>query len=100
MEQPKVWTPPAKIDEIYEHLKGNQFAAANSATSGARTQKALPVGNAKVSIVFVFCFVILFILFFCNSTSYNSKTLLVQINFLIFVVGLFTLYYYYYYLLS
>jgi len=46
----RVWEPPPKIDAIFEHLKGNQFAAVNSATSGARTQKDLPVGNAKLQL--------------------------------------------------
>ena len=58
--EPKVWNPPAKIDEIFVHLKGNNFAAVNSATSGARSQRDLPVGNAKVNlesqnpVVFIF----------------------------------------------
>jgi len=40
------WAPPAKIEELFPHLAGNNFASINAPTSGARTQKELPVGPA------------------------------------------------------
>lgn len=48
MTEARVWTPPPKLDDLFTHLKGNQFANVNSSTSGARSQKELPVGNAKL----------------------------------------------------
>jgi hypothetical protein len=41
-----VWSPPAKIEELYSHTDGNQFSAINAPTSGARVQKDVPPGTA------------------------------------------------------
>jgi len=41
------WVAPATLDESYQHLSGNQFSGLNRDTSGARTDKALPVGKAE-----------------------------------------------------
>lgn len=43
---PAVWTPPAKIEELYAATAGNQFAAINAPTAGPRVEQALPVGSA------------------------------------------------------
>jgi len=40
------WKPPAKIEELFSKTAGNNFAAINAPTAGARTQKELPVGDA------------------------------------------------------
>jgi len=47
--QEKNWTPPAKIEELLEKLQPN-FNSLNSSTSGARIQKALPVGRAPIQL--------------------------------------------------
>ena len=41
------WTPPSKIEEIFEKTAGNAFAAINSPTSGARVTQDLPRGKAS-----------------------------------------------------
>jgi GST-like protein len=50
MESEKKWEPPAKLDVLFEHLQNNVFAKTNSATSGARREQSLPVGNAKLQL--------------------------------------------------
>lgn len=44
------WKPPAKIEELYAKTAGNQFAAINAPTSGARVQQALPEGSAALQL--------------------------------------------------
>ena len=44
------WQPPAKIEDLFAKTAGNQFAAINSPTAGARTQQALPVGTAPLQL--------------------------------------------------
>lgn len=41
------WTPPKKIEDLFSKTSGNQFAAINAPTAGARTVAPLPVGKAK-----------------------------------------------------
>jgi len=41
-----VWTPPAKIEDLYASTAGNQFAAINAPTAGPRVEQDLPVGSA------------------------------------------------------
>jgi len=41
------WTPPSKIEAIFEKTAGNAFAAINSPTSGARVTQDLPRGKAS-----------------------------------------------------
>jgi GST-like protein len=48
--QPRVWSPTPKLDQIFEHLKGNKFAAVNLPTSGPRSEKELPVGKSKLQL--------------------------------------------------
>ena len=39
------WTPPKKVEELYEKvLANNRFAAINRPTAGKRNEKELPVG--------------------------------------------------------
>lgn len=45
-----VWTPPAKIEEIFSKTAGNQFAAINAPTAGARAQAELPRGSAPIQL--------------------------------------------------
>jgi len=40
------WAPPAKVEEVFPVLAGNNFSSINAPTAGARTQKDLPVGPA------------------------------------------------------
>jgi GST-like protein len=42
----KVWTPPAKVEDLFASTAGNQFASTNAPTAGARTTDAVPVGSA------------------------------------------------------
>jgi GST-like protein len=44
------WKPPAKIEELYDVTEGNTWGAINAPTSGARTQKELPVGDAPLQL--------------------------------------------------
>ena len=44
------WTPPAKIEELFSKTAGNQFAAINAPTAGARTQVDLPRGPAPIQL--------------------------------------------------
>lgn len=44
------WAPPAKIEELFAKTAGNQFAAINSPTAGARVQQDLPVGTAALQL--------------------------------------------------
>ena len=42
------WTPGSSIAALFETaLAGNKWAGTNAPTSGPRTDKALPSGNAK-----------------------------------------------------
>jgi len=41
-----LWTPPAKIEELYAATAGNQFASINRPTAGSRTEQALPDGGS------------------------------------------------------
>jgi len=50
MEDKKAWTPPPKIEDLFSQLAGNAFSTMNRNTSGARTEKALPVGNAPLQL--------------------------------------------------
>lgn len=45
-----VWTPPAKIEQLYAATAGNQFAAMNRPTAGARETKELPSGDAPIQL--------------------------------------------------
>lgn len=42
----KEWTPPNRVEDLYAATAGNKFAGLNAPTAGARTQKALSVGDA------------------------------------------------------
>lgn len=44
------WKPPLKIEELFAQTSGNQFAAINAPTAGAREQKDLPTGNASIQL--------------------------------------------------
>ena len=44
------WTPPSKIEEIFSKTDGNQFAAINAPTAGARAQVELPRGSAPIQL--------------------------------------------------
>ena len=44
--QKEVWRPPAKLEELFSKNQ-SKWAGVNSSTAGARTQKDLPVGDAK-----------------------------------------------------
>ena len=46
MSEAPTWQPPSKIEELYQSAAGNQFAAINAPTAGARVQLALPCGHA------------------------------------------------------
>jgi len=50
MADPTPWTPPPKIEVLFEALAGNQFATINSPKAGSRTQVELPVGNAPIQL--------------------------------------------------
>jgi len=50
METTKVWEPPSSIDIIFEHLSNNAFSKVNLPTSGARSEKPLPVGTARLQL--------------------------------------------------
>ena len=45
------WTPPKKVEELYEKvLANNRFAAINRPTAGKRNEKELPVGDADIQL--------------------------------------------------
>ena len=44
---PPSWNPPLKIEDLYAQTAGNQFAAINAPTSGARDDKEVPRGPAS-----------------------------------------------------
>ena len=44
------WKPPSKIEELYAATAGNQFAAINRPTAGAREEKTLPIGSAPIQL--------------------------------------------------
>lgn len=44
------WNPPAKIEELYAKSAGNKWAAINSPTAGARTEKEAPAGSAPLQL--------------------------------------------------
>jgi GST-like protein len=48
--QPPQWTPPAKIEQIFEKVYGHRPASTNSPVAGARTSKDLPVGTASLQL--------------------------------------------------
>lgn len=41
------WAPPAKVEELFHVTAGNKFASINRPTAGARTEEAMPVGDAS-----------------------------------------------------
>ena len=45
-----MWTPPAKIEELFAATAGNKFAAINAPTAGARVSVVLPEGPAPVQL--------------------------------------------------
>lgn len=45
-----VWTPPAKIEELFAAAAGNKFASINAPTAGPRVEKDLPVGRAPIQL--------------------------------------------------
>ena len=47
---PKVWTPPPVIEDLFGKTAGNQFAAINAPTAGARVQQELPKGDAPLQL--------------------------------------------------
>jgi GST-like protein len=46
----KEWVPPAKIEDLYAATAGNQFAAINAPTAGARQQVDNIVGSAPLQL--------------------------------------------------
>ena len=46
----KVWRPPAQIEDLFAKTAGNQFAAINAPTAGARTQVTLPDSKKPVQL--------------------------------------------------
>ena len=45
------WTPPKKVEELYEKVvANNRFAAINRPTAGKRNEKELPVGDADMQL--------------------------------------------------
>jgi GST-like protein len=46
MSDENIWTPPANIEALFGATAGNQFAAINAPTSGAREEVTLPEGAA------------------------------------------------------
>jgi len=49
-EEKKVWSPPPKIEDLFEKLAGNKWTGINRPTSGARSEKELPVGSAAIQL--------------------------------------------------
>jgi len=49
-DAPVAWAPPATIDELYAATAGNQFAAMNRPTAGARDDKEVPSGSAPIQL--------------------------------------------------
>lgn len=44
------WTPPAKVEDLYSSMQGNQFSGINRPTAGAREEKELPSGSAPLQL--------------------------------------------------
>jgi len=49
-EDTKVWTPPAKVEDVFHVTQANAFTGLNSNKSGARTEKPLATTNAPIQL--------------------------------------------------
>eukprot|EP01059_Diplonema_ambulator_P001227 TRINITY_DN1097_c0_g1_i1.p1 TRINITY_DN1097_c0_g1~~TRINITY_DN1097_c0_g1_i1.p1 ORF type:complete len:282 (+),score=98.46 TRINITY_DN1097_c0_g1_i1:46-891(+) len=45
-----VWTPPAKIEDLYARANGGVFGSMNRPTAGARSEVPAPEGNADIQL--------------------------------------------------